>query len=72
MCNQYHQLRVERDQWQKKIPVYSVQVFSSLANDIISLSPSDGPGNVMNGVMGGRRTHTMQISRYTVWKVPVA
>ena len=45
---------------------YSVQVFSALENDLISLSPSDGLGNVMNGgggVMGGPCTHAMQIPR---------
>ena len=42
---------VGNDQYQK-IPLYTGQVSSSWKKDIISLSLSDGPGNIMNGVMG--------------------
>ncbi len=54
-------LHVENDQCQKK-PLHSGQVYSSWEKDIVSVLLSDGPGNVMNGVMGGRRNHAMQIS----------
>ncbi len=53
---------------------YSVQVFSALENDLISLSPSDGLGNVMNGGGGGygRPMYSRHADPQAIWKLPVA